>query len=255
MTLLIYNGSFEGLLTAVFETYERKLTDVKILKALVYQPELHSESLVVISDPEKAKRIWEGLKKRISIAKCNEVYKTFLSELPIIEDTILSFIRHVFSTHENIEKDYGHKSVLAITKLAKQVHHEKHRMEAFVRFQRTKDDLYYASIEPDYNVLPLIASHFKERYADQHWLIYDKRRSYGIQYDKNSFGVYEVELALATDVTHEFLPGSICHEDEPRYQNLWKDYFQSVNIGVRKNTKLHLRHVPVRYWKYLVEKR
>ena len=50
-------------------------------------------------------------------------------------------------------------------------------MEAFVRFQCTKDQLYYAIIQPDYNVLPLISKHFEKRYADQRWLIYDIRRN------------------------------------------------------------------------------
>jgi probable DNA metabolism protein len=43
-------------------------------------------------------------------------------------------------------------------------------------------------------------------------------------------------------------------EDESAYQYLWKNYFTSVNIVSRKNTKLHLRHIPKRYWKYLTEK-
>jgi probable DNA metabolism protein len=43
-------------------------------------------------------------------------------------------------------------------------------------------------------------------------------------------------------------------EDEEIYQHLWKNYFHSVNIPARKNTKLHLRHIPKRYWKHLTEK-
>ena len=41
---------------------------------------------------------------------------------------------------------------------------------------------------------------------------------------------------------------------EELYQKLWHSYFQSINIEARKNTKLHLQHVPRRYWKYLTEK-
>ena len=32
------------------------------------------------------------------------------------------------------------------------------------------------------------------------------------------------------------------------------EYFKSTNIKSRKNMKLHLQHVPKRYWKYLTEK-
>jgi probable DNA metabolism protein len=85
-----------------------------------------------------------------------------------------------------MEEDYSHPAVLTVFQTAKKVWREKHRMEAFVRFQRTADGLYYAIIEPDYNVLPLIAEHFQTRYADQRWMIYDARRRYGMYYDLNT---------------------------------------------------------------------
>ncbi|RZL34744.1 MAG: DUF4130 domain-containing protein, partial [Pedobacter sp.] len=44
------------------------------------------------------------------------------------------------------------------------------------------------------------------------------------------------------------------NEKEELYTHLWKDYFKSTNIESRKNTKLHVQHVPKRYWKYLTEK-
>jgi probable DNA metabolism protein len=256
MTLhLIYDGSFDGFLTSIFECYERKLKNFSIVRSERYQPELGSSSLVVHSDKVKSTRVLAGLKNRLSVVKRNEVYKTFLSELPEMERLLTSFITYVFSTANNIEEDLGHPAVIGVTKIAHQVHREKHRMEAFIRFQRTKDDLYFASIDPDFNVLPLIASHFKDRYADQHWLIFDKRRKYGISYDCTTFKITEVEIQLHKEVSGEFLPDNVCHEDEVAYQKLWKDYFCSVNIGARKNNKLHVRHVPVRYWRYLTEKR
>lgn len=43
-------------------------------------------------------------------------------------------------------------------------------------------------------------------------------------------------------------------ETEGLYQKLWKQYFSSVNISARKNLKLHIQHMPRRYWKYLPEK-
>ncbi|MGB1209996.1 MAG: DUF4130 domain-containing protein, partial [Lacinutrix venerupis] len=43
-------------------------------------------------------------------------------------------------------------------------------------------------------------------------------------------------------------------DSELEFQQLWKDYFKSTNIKSRKNMKLHIQHVPKRYWKYLSEK-
>lgn len=101
-------------------------------------------------------------------------------------------------------------------------------------------------MQPDHNVLPLIAKHFKARYADQRWLIYDGRRKYGIYYDLEK--VEEVKLDFA-DLQNDFALNEIFDEDESLYQQLWKQYFKSVNIAARKNTKLHVQHMPKRYWK------
>ena len=45
------------------------------------------------------------------------------------------------------------------------------RMLQFVRFQRTKDQMYFCGIEPKYDVIPLIINHYQKRFADQRWLI------------------------------------------------------------------------------------
>ncbi len=253
-TILIYDGSFNGFLTGIFDRYERKLEDFTIVRSGCYQPEIDSTVVTIDTDHAKSKRVWAGLKKHLSAAKRNEVYKTFLSELPEMETVLSAFILHIFSGSHTVE-DLSHPSVIAVTKIAHRVHREKHRMEAFIRFQRIKNGLYFAMIDPDFNVLPLIVSHFKERYADQQWLIYDKRRNYGVNYDHITTKVTEVQVDLAAESAGDFLPRHLVHADKLQYQKLWKDYFHSVNIEARKNMKLHVQHVPMRYWRYLTEKR
>jgi probable DNA metabolism protein len=47
----------------------------------------------------------------------------------------------------------------------------------------------------------------------------------------------------------------IYDQQEDLYQLLWQVYYKNVNIPARRNIKLHRQHVPVRYWKYLIEKK
>ena len=42
-------------------------------------------------------------------------------------------------------------------------------------------------------------------------------------------------------------------EQEELYDQLWKDYFNSINKE-RQNVKLHVQYLPKRYWRYLNEK-
>lgn len=249
MKPVLYDGTFEGFLTAVFEVYEYKITAPQITRGNATGGSLFGEVHVVQTNNTKAKRVLVKLEQNISTAAMSQLYKSFLSELNHIEDVLLRYLQYVMIAKHGAENDYGHPDVLMVKQTSKKVHREKHRMEAFVRFQLTKDGLYYALIQPDYNVLPLVATHFKERYADQRWLIYDCRRKYGLYYD----------LEKVTEVTVDFGESNsegqdISDEKENLYQELWKHYFDSVNIKARRNMKLHIQHVPKRYWRWLVEK-
>lgn len=248
MIVLVYDASWFGFLTAVFEIYEYKFQQASIITAERFQPVVFGESKEIITDKVKAERVWLGLMKNLSTKGLSDIYSAFLSGLPDIENQLLIFIQLVISI-PGAEFAYGNPAVLKISQVSKMVHQEKHRMEAFIRFGLTKDEIYYAHIEPDFNVIPLLVSHFKNRYADQKWLIYDLKRRYGIYFNLETVEEVFLEVKNGTEIED-----SMFCDDEEEYQTLWKDYFKHVNIESRKNTKLHLRHVPKRYWKHLTEK-
>jgi len=253
LQILSYDGTFEGFLTCVFYVYERRLTNVDIQPSHVATDSLFDSREEIITDLEKSKRVWNGLKSKTSSNGRLRLMYAFLSEQAGIERHLLEFIRYVFDSKSIVDDDYSHEAVLKVTQVAKSVGREKHRMEAFVRFRLTKDDLYFATIEPDFNVLSLIQKHFKSRYADQKWLIYDLKRKYGIHYDLKKVEMVTMELPAHFDpvnTSEDFFA-----EEELKFQLLWQNYFKSTNIESRKNMKLHVRHVPKRYWKYLSEKR
>ena len=250
MTRLIYDGTFEGLLTAVFEIYERKLGLVNLQKG-EWHSALFEDVLQVITDTSRAGRVIKGLNQKLSKSGVQRLYIAHLADIQNEDNTIINYIRYTFDTNKNIEQDYGNKNVLRISEIVGMMRREKHRMEAFIRFQKLKDETFFASVEPDFNVLPLLIKHFKDRYADQKWIIYDIKRSYGLYYDLNDVEYISMEFSdqkKGANVVAAF------GEGEGAYQHLWKNYFTSVNIVSRKNTKLHLRHIPKRYWKHLTEK-
>lgn len=257
MTTVIYDGSYEGWLTAVFDIYEYKLDDVVFAKGEQITASLFGTTHKVLTNDRKAKRVLKGLQQRLSPEGQRRIFLTFLSEIDKAEDKMLRFVRYIFSSAINIEQDLANPVVSEIREAARLVEKEAHRMEAFVRFQLTKDDmyepLYYAVVEPDCDVLSLISNHFKNRYADQRWLIYDLRRKYGIYY--NLEVVNTVEIQFNDNLTSSQISPEICDEREEFFQNLWRHYFSAVNIEARKNLRLQMKHMPKRYWKYLTEKK
>ncbi len=252
MTWLLYDGSFEGFLTTVFETYEYRWADPRIRKTGTSIPQLFSETKTIATNEEKARRVWQKLLTLLGASGVRTLWVSWLGEAETIEDTILEVVQYAIESGQNVLNDYENLHVLNVQQTVNSVGREKHRMEAFVRFQLTKDDLYCSIIAPDFNVLPLILPHFRDRYADQRWFIFDSRRNYGIYYD-----LHTAELV-------DFIPNGMLSangiapeafgEQEAHFQKLWSSYFKSTNITGRKNTKLHVQHVPKRYWKYLIEK-
>jgi probable DNA metabolism protein len=251
MTTLLYDGSFDGLLTAVFEVFEYRYKDVEIFsKEKFYQENIFAEIHEVITQSDKSERVFNKLEQNIGRSGIHQLLKVFLSEDPSLEQLILSAIKQsIQHPTENILQNYADDDILAISKICKSVDRERHRMTAFVRFEKMQDDVFFAKIDPDFNVLPLIRKHFKDRYQDQKWMIYDLRRNYGILYDLETCDFFYPEEKLdLSQYQQQF------HEEENRYQKLWQRYFTKTNIVERKNLKLHIQHVPKRYWKYLTEK-
>ena len=253
MNLVTYDGSFEGLLTAFFEVYEYKIADPFICKEGIAGGSLFGSVHQANSKADKSERVYQRLKEKLSANALQQLYNVFLSEFKDFENVLFRYVQYVLSNNHSVERDYGHADVLLMQQISRKVYREKHRMEAFVRFQCTKDQLYYSIVQPDYNVLPLISKHFQTRYADQRWLIYDGLRKYGLYY--NLQHTEEVKIDFNIDCNHEETQHNIFDQKEELYQSLWRQYFRSVNIKARKNMKLHIRHMPTRYWKYLVEKR
>lgn len=252
MQTIIYDSSFDDFLCAVFDVYEYKFSEVEIITEAGFRGNIFEKIHFTNHDPKHSERVLKGLQQKLSPEAQQQLYRAFLSEITGIENVLLQYIRYVFSSKQSVEDDCSNMAVLTIAQTAKKVGREKHRMEAFVRFQKTADYLFYAIVEPDYNVLPLIAEHFKNRYADQAWLIYDTRRRWGLYYDLKT--VAEVQLSFRDDVGDGKNIRSVFEENEESYQKLWQAYFKSTNIPARKNKKLHLQHMPKRYWRYLTEK-
>ncbi|MCX2573604.1 TIGR03915 family putative DNA repair protein [Pedobacter sandarakinus] len=250
--IFLFDGTLPGLLSAVFEWFERKPGFTTIQLANTFQPDAFTEKFEVLTNHEKADRVWEGLQKKLKRDWLRKFYCSYLSEIPDAYQHLFQFSIYIFANAPGAENNFGNEHVIALSKFAKSVEREKHRMEAFIRFQKTSDEMFYTSIDPDFNVLPLISNHFKNRYADQQWVIYDLKRKYGLHYNLNT--VEEITVDFTDGVNKKQPTAALMDEKEGLYTLLWKDYFKSANIVSRKNTKLHLQHVPKRYWKYLTEK-
>ena len=68
MTTLLYDGSFDGLFTAIFEVFEYRYQDVEICsKENFLQENMFAEIHEVITQQEKSERVLNKLEQKIRI--------------------------------------------------------------------------------------------------------------------------------------------------------------------------------------------
>ena len=254
MILFIYDKTLDGLLTALFDAYNRKTFPDVLLSKGDTLPLFYDDFFTVITDEEKAGRVWRGLQKKISASALSAITWCWLSELPEVGMLLFRYIRKAIDSPVSIETNFGDPDVLALSKIWKRVDWERLRMLQFVRFQKAVDGTFFAAFEPQHNALPLTVGHFKDRFADQRWLIYDMKRRYGFYYDLHTVEEVTFDDGQAAHLITGMLDESLMDKDEKLFQQLWKTYFKSITIKERLNPRKHKQDMPVRYWKYITEK-
>lgn len=253
MNLFIYDQTFEGLLTAIHDAIDLNIKPDKILSTKSFQDDLFATKYDIATDSDKFEKIWNQVKEKSNEQNCQRIFKAFLSELPDIELIIHNYIKLIIDTPYNVEVDFSEDSVIKLNNIQKKVGREVQRVLMFVRFQKTIDDIYYASFDPKYNVIPLTINHFRNRFTDQKWVIFDTRRKFGYYYDLKD--VREITIGKQRiNFKSGKVDSNILHVSEKLFQKLWKGYYDTINIKERKNLKVHMQFLPKRFWKYLPEK-
>lgn len=195
--ILIYDGSFNGFLTAVYRAFDEKIQVADIQKNGVAQKGLFSDTESIYTQMENAKSVWNGIQSKSHIAIRN-IYFAFLSEQKGIEIVLYSYIKKLFSPTDLLSLNFTDDLESKINQLAKTVGKEKQYMEKSVQFNSTADAVDFAIISPDNDVLPLISRHYRFQSPNTPWIIYDFKRNYGLYYNLKS-----VELiSLNTDAIH-----------------------------------------------------
>lgn len=259
MNVFIFDRTFDGLLTAVFDAFARH----KFPEELAVENEplpLFCETVhTVITDEKKAERVWKAIEKKLSKQAASSLTICWLSEKRDMYMPLFRYVCKAVKSAQSIETCFTDADVLAVSKMSRKVWYERLRMMQFLRFQKTKDGTYLGVILPDYDVLPLVIPHFHDRFADQPWLIYDARRLYGYYFDGTPKSrPIRVEFAedevLPFDLSNGKLHEDLLADNDKLFQELWRTYFKAICIKERLNPKKHRKDMPVRYWKYMTEK-
>jgi probable DNA metabolism protein len=241
--IYLYDGSFEGLLTCIFEAFLKKPDEVSIRVKESYQPSFLDEAAFIETDMEKFHRVYSSIPKKISKQAAEIVYRVWLSEDEKAADLIYHFLRIGYKMGGRV-CDYIQDSYInEIIGLNRKVGFEVHRFLGLLRFQEVIKGVFYAGYEPDHNITALIAPHFTERLASQPFIIHDKKR--------NICAVYDGQEVIMTDTIPK-LPLTTTDNEED-IASLWRTFFKTIAIKERKNPRTQANFMPKRYWRNLTE--
>ncbi len=231
-------------LTTIFYAYSYK-EDVKITISSSYVPSLITTTEEITTEEDKFNRVYSSIKDNLSYLTLKNVYYLYLSALPSSEDLIFKYIKLCYKFGDSINLAKNNDIILTVDKYCRRVSLEAHRFTGFVRFKEIAPFTFYSVIEPDHNILPLIQTHFIERFSDQNFIIHDIKRELALIYNKKD-GI----ISSFSKANGEYLEASSLNDN---FESLWKEFYNSINIKERENLKLTRRSMPIRYWNHLPE--
>ena len=241
--IYIYDSSFEGFLSAVFDIYTLKIEPSDIASSLgEIQMSLDAECYYVETTEEKADRLMAGM-NRIGEEFTGQVIFAFLSWTPGKEIMIYRYIALGFKIKEKIFSKLDDDVVRKVLDMCSQTGTEKHKWKGFLRFSVMENNVYYAEMSPKNNVLSLIMPHFCRRVTTKPFLIHDLTYKQAGLYDLREWYICSSEgLTLPS-----------LHSDEAKYRYMWKLFYDTTAIEGRENTKRRQHTIPRRYQKHLTE--
>lgn len=244
MIEFLYDGSFEGLLTTIFYAYPLK-EPCTIIKSTDYTPSLLTNIREIVTEEDKFNRVYRSIIEKINKFTLKNIYYLYLSEISGFENIILKYLKLCYKFGPDVNLAKNNDIIILIDKYYRRVSLEAHRFKGFVRFKEISPLSFYACIEPDYNILPLIINHFVKRFSDQNFIIHDLKREIAIIYNKSDSMIIELSKVEGA---------SLCKlNNDSDFECLWKTFYNSINIEERKNSRLRNQHMPRRYWNNLTE--
>ena len=234
----VYDGTFEGYLTVLYEIFKSGGEPASICRANTGSATLNLffDEKHTAAEEKKYLLMKKAIIEKISAETFENTVHAFLSEMPDIEMHIYRYINTGRQKGGEVNKMLADDNVVPVLRAAQRVMREGHRMLGFVRFADA-GGVYYAKINPDANILPVIIPHFKARFGSQKWIIHDVVRGIAAFYDGGKCVIKSVESAQMAPET------GICDE----YVSMWKAYFQAMEIKSRHNPKLQQQLIPKKY--------
>lgn len=220
MKIYLYDDTFEGLLTSIYDAfYSNGSPPTSIYgKSQTNTPLLLGNIVEISTDINKFKKVKNAIINKINFLSLKKIYFAFLSNYEDKGIIIFNYLKIAFKLGPDVHDFLNIDVIRLVDNITKKVLNECHRFEGFIRFNQIEEKLLYSSIEPDNDILELIGDHFKNRFPREYFIIHDISRQKALIYNTNFYEIIDMDME-----TYEKLK---FHNDE--YTDLWKTYLKPL---------------------------
>lgn len=242
---LIFDGSFEGFLTAIYDSFYMRTMDIEIHNSLTHHPNFLNMEVLVETDNIKAEKVYNSIQTNLHGNILRQIYYLYLYDNNETFTLAFKYLKLAFKYGPSITLAKNNDIIILVDKYSRRVTLEAHRFTGFVRFKEVASMMFYSKITPDYNILPLLINHFTNRFSDESFIIHDYNRELAIFYNKS-----ESIIAPLSKEKGDEISNNSTNED---YEKLWKSFYKSTTIKERPNPRQQRNYMPKRYWANLNE--
>lgn len=241
-----YDGTLEGLLTAIFASYERHEEPTDVVTTENVQLRLGQELHEVETDLDRAVRVHSGIMRSCGSEVFDAVKHASLSDDPQAGTIVYRYVRlamHGKLTQRALVNDFTHNEVFQLQQLNRSVSRERHFIMQFLRFEHLDNGVWFAKCNPKASVVPLVMDWFSARFNTQAFIIYDEVHDIAGVYEGSDW--YLVKSDSLTLPDHA--------PDEKLMQTAWKRFYDTIGVEARYNPELRRQFMPKRFWKNITE--
>lgn len=249
--ILVCEDSDIGILTGVYEAYERKLNHESTYLQVGEEENLRLFSSYIQITPSKikAEKVIRTIERRFG----RETLQIILEAMGAADKSKGHAVYQMIVF--GLKGGYKGKlidclscdAVVRVIALSTTVWHEYHHLYGFVRFRELNNGILYAIIHPKNNVLTFLGDHFSNRFPNEHFMIHDEVHGICLMHGAHKewfivdAGLMQLEQ-LKEVSAREF-----------QIQELFRYFCQKISIKERENSSLQQQMLPLRFRPDMVE--
>ncbi len=239
--IFVYDGSFDGFLCCVYEYYYSSFNPVEI----ICEDDIHAslfQLVTITTDTFKSDKVKKAIEEKISVYSLRFVRECLLCYGKEKEIHMLRYIVKGFKKGAQVHRLAGDDDVSWLLKAHNHLKREKHLYLGIARFYKA-NDAYISVITPKNRLLPLMAYHFTQRFANQNFMIYDATNKEALLYYEKQAAIVKADNVQLPEIADE----------ELAVQKLWKLFYDTIAIKERYNPRCRMNFMPKRTWDLLPE--